>query len=198
AGRRGRCDGLPVRHVQLDAQRGVSHAAARPENANEAAAGWPPPRPVAIPAKGCVPLRQGDASRQDRRRHAELVELRHLDDARRELVGDARETRPAPLPPAGGRAGGACIPLVRHGARTHLSRRRPRVVAIAGTQGKTVVKRTVVELLARAPCRVWENPPPPTPSMGLPFATRGRHPAARPPVRLLAGLTRALWTAYGT
>ena len=33
------------------------------------------------------------------------------------------------------------IALVRHGARAHLARRRPRVVAIAGTQGKTVVKR---------------------------------------------------------
>jgi hypothetical protein len=40
------------------------------------------------------------------------------------------------------------VALLCHGARAHLARTRPRVVAITGTQGKTVMKCTLSELLA--------------------------------------------------
>ena len=105
--------------------------------------------------------------------------------------------RPA-LTPAAGLARRTGIALVRHGARTHLARRRPRVVAIAGTQGKTVVKRTVAELLDRAGLRVRANPLSHNTAIGLPLAILGRELDTRPSGRLIAGLAKALWTAYGT
>jgi aspartate/methionine/tyrosine aminotransferase len=100
--------------------------------------------------------------------------------------------------PATGLARRAGIALVRRGARAHLARRRPHVVAIAGTQGKTVVKRILVELLAGARLRVRANPLSHNTEIGLPLAILGRELSTRPPMRLLADVTKALWTAYAT
>jgi aminotransferase len=106
--------------------------------------------------------------------------------------------RPDASPPATGLARRAGIALVRRGARAHLARRRPHVVAIAGTQGKTVVKRILVELLAGARLRVRANPLSHNTEIGLPLAILGRELSTRPSVRLLADVTKALWTAYAT
>src|SRR5262245_41473837 len=100
----------------------------------------------------------------------------------------------APAPGLRRRAG---VALVRHGARAHLARNRPRVVAITGTQGKTVVKRVLAELLQQARLRVRANPLSYNTAIGLPLAILGRELDTQAPARLVAGLAKALWTAYG-
>ena len=89
----------------------------------------------------------------------------------------------------------AGVAVLRHGARAHLARTRPRVVAIAGTQGKTVMKRTLSELLARR-LRVRANPLSYNTAIGLPLAVLGRTIETRPATRLVRGLAGALRTAY--
>jgi aminotransferase len=89
----------------------------------------------------------------------------------------------------------AGVALLRHGARVHLARARPRVVAITGTQGKTVMKRTVSELLASR-LRVRANPLSYNTAIGVPLAVLGRTIETRPSRRLVRGLAGALWTAY--
>jgi len=91
----------------------------------------------------------------------------------------------------GRRAG---VALLRHGARVYLARTRPRVIAITGTQGKTVIKRAVTELLGRV-LRVRANPLSHNTAIGLPLSVLGR-PLDTRPARALGGLTAALWTAY--
>jgi aminotransferase len=107
---------------------------------------------------------------------------------------------PAHVPhraPVVGLARRAGMGLVRHGARAHLARVRPRVVAIAGTQGKTVVKRALAELLHQARLRVRANPLSYNTAIGLPLAMLGRELDTRAPGHLLAGLAKVLWAAYG-
>jgi aminotransferase len=104
---------------------------------------------------------------------------------------------PAPLPSAG-LARRAGVALLRHGARVHLARSRPWVVAITGSQGKTVVKRTVADLLAGARLHVRANPLSYNTAIGLPLAILGRELDTRAPARLATGLIRTLWTAYAT
>src|SRR5262249_41134818 len=81
----------------------------------------------------------------------------------------ARTTSPAPArptPPSNqGLARRAGTALLRHGARVHIARTGPRIIAITGTQGKTVIKRTVAELLGRR-LRVRANPSRTTPPSG--------------------------------
>ncbi len=85
--------------------------------------------------------------------------------------------------------------LLRHGARAHLARTRPRVVAITGTQGKTVMKRALSELLAGR-LRVRANPLSYNTAIGVPLAVLGRTIETRPPARLMRGVAAALRTAY--
>jgi aminotransferase len=62
-----------------------------------------------------------------------------------------------PKPPAMLTARAAAIDVLESLARLYLSRAHPRIVAIAGHRGKTVLKRTLTELLARQ-FRVRSNP----------------------------------------
>jgi UDP-N-acetylmuramyl pentapeptide synthase len=118
-----------------------------------------------------------------------------LDDyfaGRPSRIEGERVTVHAADPPGAHRAG---LALLRHGARAHLARTRPRVVAIAGTRGKTVMKRTLSELLARR-LRVRANPLSYNTAIGLPLAVLGRTIETRPATRLVRGLAGALRTAY--
>jgi len=106
---------------------------------------------------------------------------------------------PALVPPVGERAGGFLrrrgVRLLRDLARVRLARQRPRVVAITGTQGKTVMKRTLHDLLARR-FRVHANPLSYNTDVGLPLAVLDCELDTRRPLRIVAGFARALWAAY--
>jgi aspartate/methionine/tyrosine aminotransferase len=113
----------------------------------------------------------------------------------------ARTTPPAPAAPGtpairglGRRAG---VAVLRHGARVHLARTRPRVIAIAGTQGKTVIKRAVAELLGRT-LRVRSNPLSYNTAVGLPLAVLGRRLDTRRPARAAGEVAAALCSAYAS
>jgi aminotransferase len=116
----------------------------------------------------------------------------------------ARVAVPLPAAPAPSAPDGRFTPtvrrrgiaLLRHLARVRLGRQRPKVVAIAGSQGKTVMKRTLQELLA-ARFRVRANPLSYNTAVGLPLAVLGCELDTRRPMRLIAGFARALWSAYG-
>lgn len=88
------------------------------------------------------------------------------------------------------------IGLLRHLARTRLRRTRPRVVAITGTQGKTALKRTLTDLLARR-LRVHANPLSYNTAVGLPLAVLDAELDTRRPLAVAAAFARALWHAYG-
>jgi aminotransferase len=79
-------------------------------------------------------------------------------------------------------------------ARAALVRRRPRIVAIAGGRGKTVLKRTLTELLATR-LRVRSNPLSYNTEVGVAFAVLDTAFAGRQPLSVLRGLGRALWHA---
>jgi aminotransferase len=113
----------------------------------------------------------------------------------------ARVSVPLPAAPAadqrmGRRLRRRGIALLRQLARARLARQRPRVVVIAGSQGKTVMKRTLQELLARR-FRVRANPLSYNTAVGLPLAILGCELDTRRTRRVLAGFARALWSAYG-
>jgi aminotransferase len=163
-----------------------------------------------ILARARVALVPGAAFGPTGEAHLRLCYARNADDVHRafDRLDDyftgrpARTTSPpAALPsgaPSAGRARRTGVALVRHAARAHLARRRPRVVAITGTQGKTVIKRALAELLARAQLRVRANPLSYNTAIGLPLAILGQELDTRRAAPLLAGLTKVLWTAYGT
>ena len=79
-------------------------------------------------------------------------------------------------------------------ARTALMRSRPRVVAIAGGIGKTVLKRTVTELLATH-LRVRCNPLSYNTEVGLAFAVLDTDYDRRQSLSLIRGFGRAVWHA---
>jgi hypothetical protein len=79
-------------------------------------------------------------------------------------------------------------------ARLSVARRRPRVVAIAGSRGKTVLKRTLTELLG-AQLRVRSNPLSYNTDVGLAFAVLGTQFDTRRPLSVVAGMARAVWRA---
>lgn len=87
------------------------------------------------------------------------------------------------------------VALLRHLARVRLARQRPTIVAITGSQGKTVMKRTVQELLVRR-FRVRANPLSHNTAVGLPLAILGCELDTRRPLGLAAGFARALYSAY--
>src|SRR6185295_1433779 len=113
----------------------------------------------------------------------------------------ARVSVPLPATPAADQRMGRSmrrrgIALLRQLARARLARQRPRVVVIAGSQGKTVMKRTLQELLARR-FRVRANPLSYNTAVGLPLAILGCELNTRRTRRVLGGFARALWSAYG-
>jgi UDP-N-acetylmuramyl pentapeptide synthase len=79
-------------------------------------------------------------------------------------------------------------------ARLCLARSRPRVVAIAGSRGKTVLKRTLTELLG-AHLRVRCNPLSYNTEVGLAFAVLETQFDARRPLSVVTGGARAVWHA---
>ncbi len=88
------------------------------------------------------------------------------------------------------------VALLRALARRRLARVHPTVVAITGTQGKTALKRTVTELLARR-LRVHANPLSYNTAVGLPLAVLDVEMDTRRPLAIAGGFARALWSAYG-
>jgi aminotransferase len=79
-------------------------------------------------------------------------------------------------------------------ARLYLARRRPRVVAIAGGRGKTVLKRTLTELLGMR-LAVRGNPLSYNTEIGLALAVLDTAFDTRRPLSVAAGLGRGLWHA---
>jgi UDP-N-acetylmuramoyl-tripeptide--D-alanyl-D-alanine ligase len=87
------------------------------------------------------------------------------------------------------------VALLRYLARVRLARGEMQIVAIAGSQGKTVMKRMLQELLAPR-FRVRANPLSYNTEVGLPLAILGLELDTRHPLSLAAGFARALWSAY--
>jgi len=112
--------------------------------------------------------------------------------AGREL--EAAPSEATPRTPARGRLRRAGVALLQALARLYLRRTRPRVVAIAGGRGKTVLKRTLVEMLS-ARLRVRSNPLSYNTDVGLPIAILEAGFDTRSGVRVAGGLLRALWNA---
>ncbi len=81
--------------------------------------------------------------------------------------------------------------ILRGLARVALARRRPRIVAIAGSRGKTVLKRTLTELLSTHR-HVRSNPLSYNTEAGLALAVVNVTFDTRRPRSVLAGLARAL------
>lgn len=89
---------------------------------------------------------------------------------------------------------GFAVLILRTLARLRLWRRNPRVIAIAGSHGKTVIKRIVTELLARQ-YRVQPNPRSYNTDIGLPLAILNIELASVRLRDLVRGFVRAVWTA---
>jgi len=101
---------------------------------------------------------------------------------------------PAPAAPAprAGAPRAAGLWALHTLARLSLRRSRPRIVAIAGGRGKTVLKRTLTELLG-ASLRVRSNPLSYNTDVGLGFAILDTDFDRRRPVSIVRGFARALW-----
>ena len=84
--------------------------------------------------------------------------------------------------------------ILRMLARLSLWRKSPRVIAIAGSHGKTVIKRIVTELLARQ-YRVQPNPRSYNTDIGLPLAVLNIELSSVRLRDLARGFVRAVWTA---
>ncbi len=114
------------------------------------------------------------------------------------FAGRAPQTYALPMPPAPRRRNtlwrGVGLEALNVLSRLRLLRRRPRVVAIAGGRGKTVLKRTLTELLGTQ-LRVRSNPLSYNTDVGLAFAVLDTSFDTRRPLSVLAGVARALWHA---
>jgi len=82
-------------------------------------------------------------------------------------------------------------------ARVYLKRRRPRIVAIAGTRGKTVMKRVLTELLG-AHFHTRANPLSYNTDVGLPLAVLNVGLDTRRLGSVGAAFARAVWTALAS
>ena len=89
---------------------------------------------------------------------------------------------------------GFAVLILRALARLSLWRRNPRVIAIAGSHGKTVIKRIVTELLTQR-YRVQPNPRSYNTDIGLPLAILNTELASVRLRDLARGFVRAVWTA---
>ncbi len=101
---------------------------------------------------------------------------------------------PPPVLRRGGRVRGAGVSLLHALARLRLARQRPRVVAIAGGRGKTVLKRLLAELLGTT-LRVRSNPLSYNTEIGIAFAILDTDFDPRLPSSVARGLARAAWHA---
>ena len=88
---------------------------------------------------------------------------------------------------------GFAVLLLRALARLRLWRKNPQVIAIAGSHGKTVIKRIVTELLARR-YRVQPNPRSYNTDIGLPLAILNIELASVRLRDLARGFAQAIWT----
>jgi len=104
---------------------------------------------------------------------------------------------PAPPRPPRSRLRQAGVTVLQALARTYLARQRPRVVVIAGSRGKTVMKRLVTELL-RSRYRTRANPLSYNTEVGLPLAVLDVDIDVRRPASVLAAYARSLWTALAS
>lgn len=89
---------------------------------------------------------------------------------------------------------GFAVLILRALARLSLWRRNPRIIAIAGSHGKTIIKRIVTELLTRQ-YRVQPNPRSYNTDIGLPLAILNIELASVRLRDLVRGFVRAVWTA---
>ncbi len=88
---------------------------------------------------------------------------------------------------------GFAVRLLRALARLRLWRKNPQVIAIAGSHGKTIIKRIVTELLARR-YRVQPNPRSYNTDIGLPLAILNIELASVRLRDLARGFAQAVWT----
>lgn len=86
------------------------------------------------------------------------------------------------------------IPYLQALARIFIRRKKPLVIAITGSRGKTVMKRVLGELLA-SHYRVQTNPRSYNTEIGLPLAVLNVEIEPRSFVSILQTLARAGWTA---
>ena len=104
----------------------------------------------------------------------------------------------SPTPPPASaprrRLRGLAIPYLRLLARIFLRRKKPLVIAIAGSRGKTVTKRLLAELLA-VRYRVQTNPRSYNTEIGLPLAVLNVEIAPQSVWSVLSALGRASWSA---
>ncbi len=111
------------------------------------------------------------------------------------FAGRAPRTYSLPAPPAPpqrrSRLRALGVDVLHVLARLYLLRRRPRVIAIAGGHGKTVLKRTLTELLGRR-LRVRSNPLSYNTEVGLAFSILDTSFRSRRPLSIAAGLARGL------
>ena len=89
---------------------------------------------------------------------------------------------------------GFAVLILRALARLSLWRKNPRIIAIAGSHGKTVIKRIVTELLTRQ-YQVQPNPRSYNTDIGLPLAILNIELASVRLRDLARGFVRAVWTA---
>ncbi|HUI28383.1 MAG TPA: hypothetical protein VL403_20055, partial [Candidatus Kryptonia bacterium] len=101
----------------------------------------------------------------------------------------------APRSRTQGRVRRAGIASLHALARVYLARHRPRVIVIAGSRGKTVLKRLLVEALAPYR-RVRANPLSYNTEIGLPLAVLDTTFDTHRIGSVVRGLGRALWTAF--
>ena len=103
---------------------------------------------------------------------------------------------PPPLPASAPRRRlrSLAIPYLRLLARIFLRRKKPLVIAITGSRGKTVTKRLLAELLA-VRYRVRTNPRSYNTEIGLPLAVLNVEIAPQSVWSVLSALGRASWSA---
>jgi UDP-N-acetylmuramyl pentapeptide synthase len=89
----------------------------------------------------------------------------------------------------------AGIDVLRRLARGVLRRNRPRIVAVTGSVGKTVIKRTLQDMLAPH-FRVRANPLSYNTEVGVALAILGCDLDTRSPRAIAEGFRRAAWAAY--
>ena len=114
--------------------------------------------------------------------------------ARRPVESGPKDPKGPNRPYSYQRLRGFAVLLLRTLARLRLWRKNPRVIAIAGSHGKTVIKRIVAEILARQ-YRVQPNPRSYNTDIGLPLAILNIELASVRLRDLARGFVRAVWTA---
>ena len=108
----------------------------------------------------------------------------------------ARVLLPAPRPPVRTPVRRSAVAALQLLARVYVARHRPRVVVIAGSRGKTVLKRLLSELLStHVPARA--NPLSHNTEVGLPLAVLNVQMNTGHLPSVVAGFARSVWTAFG-